>query len=256
STHNTRIERLWVEVGSQFARQWRAFFYRLERLHRLDRKNPHHLWLLQYLFLNVINHDCQTFQAEWNAHPISREGHDQSPNDMRFTGQILHGMYIDDVAGVHPDILNECYGTYGHSADEVPIESEDELVESGSVAGRRLEGLGNIIADAQDQNFHHEPTSVPEITNPFYSDQHMDAFETTLRVMKAQDIIPTDIGLLPAEWEDGDYPSVEVINLGRGGSKELYISLPDTIWRPRAILWGQAFDVLNRITCIYNDSQP
>jgi ABC-type Fe3+ transport system permease subunit len=28
STHNTRIERLWVEVGTQFARAWRAFFIR------------------------------------------------------------------------------------------------------------------------------------------------------------------------------------------------------------------------------------
>jgi hypothetical protein len=27
STFNTRIERLWVEVGSQFARRWRAFFF-------------------------------------------------------------------------------------------------------------------------------------------------------------------------------------------------------------------------------------
>ncbi|KAK6984404.1 hypothetical protein R3P38DRAFT_3332842 [Favolaschia claudopus] len=47
STHNTRIERLWVEVGSQFARRWRAFFYRLEALHGLDCRNLHHLWLIQ-----------------------------------------------------------------------------------------------------------------------------------------------------------------------------------------------------------------
>jgi len=80
STHNTRIERLWVEVGSQFARQWRAFFFRLERLHRLDRSNPMHLWLLHYLFLDIINDDCKAFQAEWNAHPISGEGHDRSPD--------------------------------------------------------------------------------------------------------------------------------------------------------------------------------
>ena len=26
-THNTRIERLWVEVGTQFARMWHAFFF-------------------------------------------------------------------------------------------------------------------------------------------------------------------------------------------------------------------------------------
>ena len=80
STRNTRIERLWVEVGSQFARRWRAFFYRLERLHWLDRKNPQHLWLVHYLFLDMINSDCRDFQEEWNAHPISGEGKDRSPN--------------------------------------------------------------------------------------------------------------------------------------------------------------------------------
>ncbi|KAF8131304.1 hypothetical protein K438DRAFT_839559 [Mycena galopus ATCC 62051] len=79
STNNTRIERLWVEVGSQFARRWRAFFYRLEALHGLDRSNPRHLWLLHFLFLDRINADCETFRAEWNCHPISGKGHDQSP---------------------------------------------------------------------------------------------------------------------------------------------------------------------------------
>ena len=71
---------MWVEVGSQFVRRWRAFFYRLERLHHLERDNANHLWLLHYLFLSMINDDCKTFQEEWNAHPILGEGHDQSPN--------------------------------------------------------------------------------------------------------------------------------------------------------------------------------
>ncbi|KAK7041319.1 hypothetical protein R3P38DRAFT_2512301, partial [Favolaschia claudopus] len=80
STHNTRIERLWVEVGSQFALRWRAFFYRLEAFHKLDRTNAKHLWLLYRLFLGMINHDCTQFQIQWNAHPISGAGHDRSPN--------------------------------------------------------------------------------------------------------------------------------------------------------------------------------
>jgi hypothetical protein len=80
STHNTRIERLWVEVGTQFARSWHAFFFHLEQLHHLDRTNPSHLWLLHHLFLDDINMDCLEFQENWNSHPISGEGHDQSPN--------------------------------------------------------------------------------------------------------------------------------------------------------------------------------
>ncbi|ESK83118.1 hypothetical protein Moror_6050 [Moniliophthora roreri MCA 2997] len=43
STRNTRIEWLWVEVGAQFRWRWRAFFYCVEHLHRLDVKNLFHL---------------------------------------------------------------------------------------------------------------------------------------------------------------------------------------------------------------------
>ena len=79
SVFNTRIERLWVEVGRRFVRQWRAFFVRLEKCHLLQRSNSSHRWLLHYFFLDSINKDCQKFCDEWNSHPIaSAEGH--SPN--------------------------------------------------------------------------------------------------------------------------------------------------------------------------------
>lgn len=80
STNNTKVERIWPEVGSQFARQWKGFFLRLERLHGLNRNNPHHLWLLHTLFLSSINDDCKKFAEVWNSHPISGHGHNQSPN--------------------------------------------------------------------------------------------------------------------------------------------------------------------------------
>jgi len=81
STQNTRIECLWVEVGSQFVRQWRGFFYRLEHLHFLDVDRPEHLWLLHTLFLDAINDDCRKFQETWNSHPIKGSGTgNRSPN--------------------------------------------------------------------------------------------------------------------------------------------------------------------------------
>jgi hypothetical protein len=88
STHNSRIERLWVEIGTQFARQWRAFFLRLETYHYLDRSNPHHLWLLHFLFLEQINQDCEQFRQNWNSHPLSGNGGNQCPNV-----RVLHNMF-------------------------------------------------------------------------------------------------------------------------------------------------------------------
>jgi hypothetical protein len=70
---------MWGEVGSQFARRWRAFFSRLERLHQLDPSLSSHLYLLEILFLGIINQDCDTFVDEWNHHAMTGRAVDQTP---------------------------------------------------------------------------------------------------------------------------------------------------------------------------------
>lgn len=62
-------------------RQWRGFFTRLERLYGLMHKEPSHLWLLNELFLPLINEDCRKFRKVWNNHPIGtiEAGH-MTPN--------------------------------------------------------------------------------------------------------------------------------------------------------------------------------
>ncbi|KIO27498.1 hypothetical protein M407DRAFT_47007, partial [Tulasnella calospora MUT 4182] len=97
STRNQRIERLWVDVGSQFARRWQVFFRRLELSYHLDVTNEAHRWLLRYLFLKDLNMDTQAFLQNWNHHPMSGQGpQNKNPEDMRLIGQALHGVYVDD----------------------------------------------------------------------------------------------------------------------------------------------------------------
>lgn len=79
STRNTRIERLWGEVGSQVARRWRGFFQRLEREFYLVLKNPHHIWLLTRLFLEDIRCDTANFVEQFNHHPVRGTGRNQTP---------------------------------------------------------------------------------------------------------------------------------------------------------------------------------
>jgi hypothetical protein len=76
---NQRVERMWLELGKNFGRVWKAFFIRLGMLHGLDRRNPHHLWLLHQIFLSEIRADCQTFCNMWNHHPITGKKHNMSP---------------------------------------------------------------------------------------------------------------------------------------------------------------------------------
>lgn len=112
STHNTRIERLWGEVGRQFMRHWRAFFFRLEEQYGLSQSNPALLWLICELFLPMIDEECKQFVRRWNRHSIENSsiGH-MSPNvsaiafspfsfslkrtyqDLYFLGQVQHGVY-------------------------------------------------------------------------------------------------------------------------------------------------------------------
>jgi hypothetical protein len=53
-TRNTRIERLWVETGTQFAHQWHAFFTCLAKRHGLNPSNYFDLWLLHRLIVVAV----------------------------------------------------------------------------------------------------------------------------------------------------------------------------------------------------------
>ncbi|KAG1853410.1 hypothetical protein F4604DRAFT_1591593, partial [Suillus subluteus] len=134
STHNTRIEHLWVEVCCQFAQRWKAFFTCLERLHGLNRKNPHHLCLLPFLFLDLVNMDCEIFVEEWNHHPISGPiTQHQSSLDIRLLSDIENGVYITDpLHDVHPDILTRYYGTGGPPLSRIDDEDSDVQTQTTS----------------------------------------------------------------------------------------------------------------------------
>ncbi|KAH6881218.1 hypothetical protein BKA70DRAFT_1125956 [Coprinopsis sp. MPI-PUGE-AT-0042] len=257
STFNTRIERLWLEVGTQFARGWRAFFYRLEQRHLLDRSNKTHLWLLHHLFLDEINSDCMDFQETWNAHPITGEGHGLSPNDMYLLGQLEHGVY-DDCEGWTLQEIEARYGVEGHVQDgtdeevvyekdaedamevDSPVEEqwEDELTES----------IG-IIEENEGLNIRHEPIHAPESNSPFNSDVEFSAFKTLLFTMKEEGRVPIGYGLLPDEWDafGSQYqPYHDIPTRNRG--QELRIDLPHEVWHPRAVLWAQGLMHMEKIS--------
>lgn len=99
------------------------------------------MWLLHHLFLDDINRDCEEFQEQWNNHPISGKGNDQTPSvclisprfrslsaevtvqDMRFMGEVKYGRYADDFEGIHPEVL-ERYGNAGGSSSATLMEDK------------------------------------------------------------------------------------------------------------------------------------
>lgn len=158
STHNTRIERLWGEVGRQFMRQWRAFLLRLEDSYGLKRSIPAHLWLLCELFIPMIDNECKQFMRRWNRHSIENSSiSHMSPNvshinliqgnyllgvlkDLYTLGQVQHGVYKAAPRDAHlafSDISSECSSVMDLEKDGFSVSELDNL------DGEDWQGIGN-----------------------------------------------------------------------------------------------------------------
>jgi hypothetical protein len=93
SVHNTRIERMWVDVTQAFGAKWKSFFRELEEFHGLNPKRDGHIWLLHHLFLQQIDGDAQDFVATWNHHKMQiRDQRTASPREMFFFGMLQAGL--------------------------------------------------------------------------------------------------------------------------------------------------------------------
>jgi hypothetical protein len=181
---------------------------------------------------------------------------------MRFIGQTEHGIYVDDCAGVHPDVINQYYGVHRRRSrgnaggSQTPEGYEDVSADQDAMDEGDWLDLEDRVAADQESNFHHEAVEAPKHANPFPNELYQETFEEALTLILDQgeeSEIPSGYGLLPEEWEDEEYPSVEIIKTGRRGGKELRIALPDFQWRPRAVLWGQTLDIMNRLTYMYEN---
>ena len=234
STSNTRIERLWVESGRHFVRLWRGLFTRLERYHRLNRRDPEHIWVLHFLFMSEIQQDCDEFMRDWNSHPLSGRGHNTSPlvchglnlhplcvltdsKDMRLLKRLEHGVY-EGVSAVDPStVVQYCAGVNGD------VQSIMEKVSKG-----------------QEMHVRHPPVEAARSKSPFRTTLELDAFQQALQQVTSADLRPAYLGL------DQPYEPSETFYTGRS-RKGITVPLPYEIWYPRILLWCRAIDLITRI---------
>ncbi|XP_026111037.1 uncharacterized protein LOC113085763 [Carassius auratus] len=78
STHNQRIERLWVDLWRGVSNVYYDLFHFLESEGIVDVDNEMHMWALQYVYIPRINKDLTNFKHQWNNHGLRTERH-QSP---------------------------------------------------------------------------------------------------------------------------------------------------------------------------------
>ncbi|KAJ7640941.1 hypothetical protein B0H17DRAFT_1216458 [Mycena rosella] len=156
--------------------------------------------------------------------------------DIRFLGQTTEGIYREDPLDcIHPDTINRYYGVAGarrrrpRNQTGAGIASDDEG-ESNADGPSVEEEVENQMGADLAQNIRHEPS---------------DFLELLEGLLEQPDAMPEDYGVLEDEWEEEDYPEIEIVKPGTRG-EELVIALPRPDWFPRAARWAQALDLLTR----------
>ena len=87
SVHNTRIERLWVDIVRDLSSKWKVCFEDLELHHGLDPDHLGHIWLLHHLFLLELNVELADWVHAWNSHKMQLRGQsNKSPHEMFVIG--------------------------------------------------------------------------------------------------------------------------------------------------------------------------
>lgn len=119
--------------------------------------------------------------------------------------------------GVHSSPLSQLPGQTGASypADEDNMfdfdafsELDDNWVDMDDME------FAEAVAEASC-NSYTNPVSVPENNSSFVSDAEMHAFALTLSSYETSGYILSGYGMLPAEWNNGVYTTVQAIPVGR-----------------------------------------
>ncbi|KAM6495102.1 hypothetical protein JOM56_009725 [Amanita muscaria] len=103
AVHNTRIERLWVDIVHDLSSKWKEHFEVLEIHHGLDADHMGHTWLLHHLFLKEMNAELSEWVQGWNSHKMQLRGQrNQSPHEM-----FVIGITERECPGVHGWIMQQ-----------------------------------------------------------------------------------------------------------------------------------------------------
>ena len=169
-----RIERLWVDVTAQVGATWSEFFTALELRYGLDINNVHHIWLVHYLFLSLINQQLQFFAEAWNQHKLQiRNGPNRSPADLFGFDMIVHGIRGDPLP--EEEMGNEDIEVYGVNWEGL---GNDRLLQSQRENNSANEGSTSWIGRIGPPQNLNEVSVYPPSSDVLTSDELIGLAET------------------------------------------------------------------------------
>lgn len=139
------------------------FFTTLEMEHGLNVNNDYHIWLLHYLFLDMLNAELQEWGQAWNSHKIRLKRERQaSPLELFQFGVMTHGLFSPGrsiVAGEFQD--GETVDGYGVDWDDW----EDMIIRNHHIVENQLPADAATM-DGVNVGLAREVV-IPETVSPF-----------------------------------------------------------------------------------------
>lgn len=166
SSHNQRIERLWVDLWDSVSNEYYSLFSYMEKSKVLDLTSALHMWAFQYVFIPRINKSLEMFQLQYNSHGLSTEN-SKTPYQIFIQG-VLRNMHsgcvsisdlmlqagdAEELEGFGPNN----YDDYG--IDELDDDNEDNITEGGD------SNIQTIHCPLNDQQIEHLTAVVNPIDN-------------------------------------------------------------------------------------------
>ena len=160
SVHNQRIERLWRDVCEKAMIDYINLFMDFRNEGILDIDDVVQIWLIHFLFLDLINQSLDRFVLAWNNHGIRTEDFNLSPNQIEY------------FARRNGDIF--------YAPDDVNVFDTGTLLENFDIFDDN-----NIIPLVQ----------VSDIDHPFNDDDDLDLFIQQVVLITTNDMAPGDINI-------------------------------------------------------------
>ncbi|KAG8725312.1 hypothetical protein FRC09_002674 [Ceratobasidium sp. 395] len=162
-------------------------------------------------------------------------------------GDIPHTPITAEVSGGGQTEDDSLFQLPSSQLDDVDS-NENDTKDFSHLPEAELDTLSFIckqLASQQKDHFCHPPVKVPCYHNPCPSPDSKNDFWSALKEACEDGCIPHGCSVLWDEWDEGTYPKVETIRLGRRKGGEMEVALPNSVLFPRAVRWAQALHVMS-----------